>query len=64
MYGIENIWSYYCFNDFIMFSPFKDIIDDVYASLQEASNIEDDGDLNKYLVIDLDHLLDRSIVIR
>ena len=48
----------------IMFSPFKDRIDDVYASLQEDFNKEDDGDLNKYLVIDLERLLDRSIDIR
>ena len=37
-----------------MFSPSKDKIDEVYDSLQEYFKIEYDGDLNKYLVIDLD----------
>ena len=41
-------------DDCLMFSPSKDKIDDVYASLQEYFNIEDDRYLNKYLVIDLD----------
>ena len=37
-----------------MFSPSKDKIDEVYASLQSYLNIEDDGDINKYLGIELE----------
>ena len=42
-------------DDYLMFSPSQDKIDDVYASLWEYYKIEDDGDLNKYLRIDLYH---------
>ena len=41
-------------DDCLMFSPSKDRIDDVYASLQEDSNIEDDADIRKKFGIDLD----------
>ena len=41
-----------------MFSPSKDKIDQVNASLQSDFKIEDDEELNKYLVIDLYHFLD------
>ena len=39
-------------DDCLMFSPSKYKIDEVYASLQAYFKIEDDEDLNKYLVID------------
>ena len=38
----------------LIFSPSKDKINGVYASLQSDFKIEDDGELNKYIVIDLD----------
>ena len=41
-----------------MLSTSKDNIDEVYASLQVYFKIEDDGDLNKYLVIDLERRRD------
>ena len=41
-------------DDFLMFIPSKDKIDDVYASLQVYYNIEDNVYLNKYLGIDLE----------
>ena len=37
-----------------MFIPFQDKIDDVYVYLQEDFKIEDNGDLNNDLGIDLD----------
>ena len=43
-------------DDCLMFSPSEDIIYDVYASLQVDLNIEDNGDLNKYIGIDPDRL--------
>ena len=52
------------FDDCIMFSPFKDIIDDVYAYLQADFKIENDGELNKYLLIELDRPPDGSIYLR
>ena len=39
-------------DDYLMFSPSKDKIYDVYASLQVDFNIEGDGELNKYPGID------------
>ena len=48
-------------DDFLMFSPSKDKIDEVYASLQAYFKIEDDGELNKYLGIELDCRPDGSI---
>ena len=44
-----------------MFTPLKDRIDELYASLQVYFKIEYDGELNKYLGIDLDRLPDGSI---
>ena len=44
-----------------MFSPFKDKFDEDYASFQTDFNIEDDGELNKYLGISLDRRPDCSI---
>ena len=44
-----------------MVSPSKDKIDELYGSLQLCFNIEDDGEVNKYLVIDLDLSPDGSI---
>ena len=41
-------------DDCLMFSPSKDKIYEVYASLHADFKIEDDGELNKYLGIDLD----------
>ena len=37
-----------------MFITCKDKIDEVYDSLQADFNIEEDGEVNKYLGIDLD----------
>ena len=45
----------------LMFSPYKDKLDEFYASLQEYFKIEDDVELNKYPEIDLEHHLDGSI---
>ena len=47
--------------DCLMFSPSKDKIDEVYASLQADFNIEDSGEINKYLGIELDRRPDGSI---
>ena len=47
-----------------MFSPSKDKIIDVYASIQAYFKIEDDGYLNKHIGIDMDHLPDGSIHLR
>ena len=41
-------------DDCLMFSPCKDKFDELYASLQAYYKIEDDGELNKYLAIDLE----------
>ena len=51
-------------DDFLIFIPYKDEIDEVYVSHQEDFNIEDDGELNKYLRIDLDRRPDGSIHLR
>ena len=48
----------------LIFSPYKDEIDELYASLKAYLKIEYDGELSKYLGIDLDHHLDGSIHIR
>ena len=42
----------------------KDKIDEVYASLQEYFKIENDGDINKYLGMELNHCPDLSIHLR
>ena len=47
-----------------MFGPSKDKIDEVYKSFEGIFKIEDCGDLNKYLEINLDHWPDFSIHIR
>ena len=44
-----------------MFSPYKDKIDEVYASIQADFKIEDAGELNKFLGIDMDRQPDGSI---
>ena len=44
-----------------MCSPSKDKINDVYSSLQEDFSIEDGGELNIYIVMELDCRLDGSI---
>ena len=41
-------------DDCLLCIPSKDKIDEVYASLQKDFKIEDDGELNKYLGIDLE----------
>ena len=51
-------------DDCLMFNPYKDKIDGVYASLQAYFNIEDDEYLNKYIGIGLDHHPDGSIHLR
>ena len=38
-------------DDFLMFSPFKDKIDEVYTYLQEYFNIQGDVEIKKYLGI-------------
>ena len=48
-------------DDCLMFSPSKGKIDEVYAYLQAYFKIEDDGDLNKYLEMELYHRPDGSI---
>ena len=47
-----------------MFSPSKDKIDNFYASLQTYFNIQDYGELNKYLGMDLERSPYVSIHIR
>ena len=47
-----------------MFSPYKDKIDKVCASLQAYFKIEHDGDINKYIGKYLDRRPDVSIHIR
>ena len=42
------------FDDFLMFSPSKDKIDEIYVSLQEYFKIEDAGELKIYPGIYLD----------
>ena len=59
-YKEEMVLLFYV-DDCLMFSPYKDKIDEVYASLQEYFKIEDDRELNKYLGIDLYHHPDGSI---
>ena len=44
-----------------MFIPTKDKIDNLYASLQAYFKIEDDGELKKYLGIELDQRPDGSM---
>ena len=48
-------------DEFLMFSPSKDKIDEVYDSLREDFKIEDGGELKKFLGLDLDHCPDGSI---
>ena len=59
-YKEENFLLFYV--DYcLVFSPFKDKIDEVYASLQEYFKIKYDRYINKYLGIDMDLLPDGSI---
>ena len=51
-------------DDCLIFIPSRDKIDEVCASLQAYFKIEDDGELNKYLGIDLDRRSDVSIYLR
>ena len=51
-------------DNFLMFSPSKDKIDDIYAYIQAYFKIEDDGDLNNYLKMDMDLGPDVSIHLR
>ena len=44
-----------------MVIPSKDKIDALYASLQEYFNIEDDGEIKKYIGRDLEHRRDDTI---
>ena len=43
-------------DDCLLFIPYKDIIDKVYAYLKVDLNIEDYGELNKYLGIYMNRL--------
>ena len=45
----------------LIFSPSKDRIDELYASIWLYFKIEYDGELNKYLEIELECRLDGSI---
>ena len=60
----EEIGLLFYVYDCLLFSPSKDKIDEVYASLQSNFNIEDDGELNKYIGIELDRRPYGSINIR
>ena len=51
-------------HDYLMFSPSKYKMDELYASLQKYFNLEDDGYLNKYLRIELDCRPDGTIRLR
>ena len=51
-------------NDYLLFISSKGKIDKIYVSLQVNYKIEHDGDLRKYLEIDLDHRPDGSIHMR
>ena len=63
--SIREKWSYYFFvNEFLMCSPSKDKIDELYASLQAGFKIEYDGYLNKCLDIELDRHSYGSIHLR
>ena len=48
-------------DDCLMFIPSKDKVDGVYASIQVDFKIEDYGDINKYLGIELNRRPDGSI---
>ena len=48
----------------LMFSPYKGKIDDVYAYIQSDFNIKDDWELNRYIVIELEHQPNGLISIR
>ena len=48
---VPTFYVKYC----LIFSPYKDKIDDFYASIKAYFNTGDDGDLNKYLRIELEH---------
>ena len=48
-------------DDCLIFRPSKYKIDEVYASPQTYSKIEDDGYLNRYLGIELERFPDFSI---
>ena len=61
-YKEELIPIFYVY-DCLMFSPSKDKIDEVYASIHAYFKIEDDGKLHKYLRIDLYHYPYGSIYI-
>ena len=50
--------------DCLMFTTSKNKIDDVYDFLQADFKIEYDGELNKYLGIELDRRQDGSIRLR
>ena len=50
--------------EWLMFSPYKEKIDEVYASLQEYFKIEDDGELNNYIGIEMERRLYGSIHLR
>ena len=48
-------------DDFLMFSPSKDTIYDIYDYIHADLNIEYHGELNKHLGIELDRCPDCSI---
>ena len=62
-YKEEMVLLFYI-GDCLMFSPSKDKIEEVYASIQTESKIEYDVELKKYLGIELGHCLHGSIHLR
>ena len=51
-------------DDCLMLGPYKDKIEEVYASLQTEFKTKGNGNLNKYLGIELQHCPDGSIQLR
>ena len=60
----EEIFLLFYVDDCLMFSPSTDKIDEVYASLWSYFKIEDDGELSKYIGVELDRRPDGSIHMR
>ena len=54
MYYREDVVILFYVYGCLTFIPSEDKIDYVYTSLRENFKIEDDGDINKYLEIELD----------
>ena len=57
----EYIVLLFYVDECLMLGSSKDTIDEEYASLQEYFNIEDDGEIKKYIGRDLEHCRDDTI---